>query len=100
VLSQALFVTATFLFSPWIMNYDMVVFGWIVALLRQRGNEPFADQCLSLALWTLPILMFPLGFAHIPSPLLILPLFAARLLWRLARGTSEQASSTAVLVST
>jgi alpha-1,2-mannosyltransferase len=100
VLSQALFVTATFLFSPWIMNYDMVVFGWIVALLRQRGNEGFADQCLSLALWTLPILMFPLGFAHIPGALLILPLFAARLLWRLAHGTSEQAQSAAVLVST
>jgi hypothetical protein len=99
VLSQALFVTATFLFSPWMMNYDMVVFGWVVALLRQRGNETFIDQCLSLALWMLPILMFPLGFAHIPSALLILPLFAARLLWRLAHGTSEQASSAAVPVS-
>jgi alpha-1,2-mannosyltransferase len=100
VLSQALFVTATFLFSPWIMNYDMVVFGRIVALLRQRGNETFVDQCLSLALWMLPILMFPLGFSHIPSALLILPLFAVRLLWRLALGTSEQAQSAAVLVST
>lgn len=100
VLSQALYVTATFLFSPWMMNYDMVVFGWVVALLRQRGNETFVDQCLSLALWMLPILMFPLGFAHIPGALLILPLFAARLLWRLAHGTSEQASSTVVPVST
>jgi hypothetical protein len=95
VLSQALYVTATFLFLPWIMNYDMVVFGWIVALLRQRGSETFVDQCLSLALWMLPILMFPLGFAHIPGALLILPLFTARLLWRLAHGTSEQASSAA-----
>jgi alpha-1,2-mannosyltransferase len=100
VLSQALYVTATFLFSPWMMNYDMVVFGWVVALLRQRGNETFVDQCLSLALWMLPILMFTLGFAHIPGALLILPLFAARLLWRLAHGTSEQASSTVVPVST
>ena len=77
MLSHALFVTATFLFSPWMLNYDMVVFGWIVALLRQRGDETFVDQCLSLALWMLPILMFPLGFAHIPSALFILPLFAA-----------------------
>ena len=100
VLSQALLVTATFLFSPWILNYDMVVFGWIVALLRQRGDETLVDQCLSLALWMLPILMFPLGFAHIPSALLILPLFAARLLWRLAHSTSEQASSAKVLAST
>jgi hypothetical protein len=100
VLSQALFVTATFLFSPWIMNYDMVVFGWIVALLRQRGHETFVDHGLSLALWMLPVLMFPLGFAHIPSALLVLPLFAGRLLWRLAHGASEQASSAVAPVST
>jgi alpha-1,2-mannosyltransferase len=100
VLSQALFVTATFLFSPWIMNYDMVVFGWIVALLRQRGDETFVDHGLSLALWMLPVLMFPLGFAHIPSALLVLPLFAGRLLWRLAHGASEQASSAVAPVST
>ena len=98
VLSQALFVTATFLFSPWILNYDMVVFGWIVALLRQRENETVIDQCLLLAVWTLPILMFPLGFAHIPSAPIILSLFAARLLWRLAYGTSGQASSAQALV--
>lgn len=100
VLSQALYVTATFLFSPWILNYDMVVFGWTVALLRQRGNESLIDQCLSLAIWMLPILMFPFGFAHIPSALLILPLFAVRLLWRLAHDTSGQASSAQVPVST
>lgn len=99
VLSQALFVTATFLFSPWIMNYDMVVFGWIVALLRQRGDETFVDHGLSLALWMLPVLMFPLGFAHIPSALLVLPLFAGRLLWRLAHGASEQTSSAVAPVS-
>ena len=99
VLSHALFVTATFLFSPWILNYDMVVFGWIVALLRQRGNETFVDQSLSLALWMLPILMFPLGSAHIPSALFVLPLFAARLMWRLAHDASERASSAEVQVS-
>ncbi|WP_407187282.1 glycosyltransferase family 87 protein [Bradyrhizobium centrosematis] len=98
VLSMALFVTATFLFSPWIMNYDMVVFGWIVGLLHQRDNETFADQALSLALWMLPILMFPFGFAQIPIAGLILPLFAARLLWRLA-DTSNQASLATVPAS-
>lgn len=98
VLSMALFVTATFLFSPWIMNYDMVVFGWIVGLLHQRDSETFADQALSLALWMLPILMFPFGFAHIPIAGLILPLFAARLLWRLA-DTSNQASLATVPAS-
>jgi hypothetical protein len=100
VLSQALFVTATFLFSPWIMLYDMVVFGWIVALLRQRGNETFADQCLSLAVWMLPFLIMPFGLVRTTCALVILPLFAARLLWRLAGGTSEQVSSAAVPAQT
>jgi len=48
----------------------------------------------------LPVLMFPLGFAHIPSALFILPLFAARQVWRLAHDASEQAPSAEVQVST
>jgi hypothetical protein len=44
--------------------------------------------------------MIPMGVAHIPSALFVLPLFPARLLWRLANGTSEQASPAAALVST
>jgi alpha-1,2-mannosyltransferase len=86
VLSSALFVTAMFLFSPWMLNYDMVVFGWVVALLRARQDETFADHALSLAVWTLPILMFPFGFKHLPIALVVLPLFAVRLVWRLAYG--------------
>jgi alpha-1,2-mannosyltransferase len=86
VLSQALFVTATFLFSAWMLNYDMVVFGWVIALLRTREDETYADHVLSLAVWTLPILMFPFGFSHLPIALVVLPLFAVRLVWRLAYG--------------
>jgi alpha-1,2-mannosyltransferase len=86
VLSQALLVSATFLFSPWMLNYDMVVFGWVIALLRTREDETYADHALSLAVWTLPILMFPFGFAHLPIALVVLPLFAVQLVWRLARG--------------
>ena len=84
VLSQALLVSATFLFSPWMLNYDMVVFGWVVALLRARADETFADHALSLLVWALPVLMFPFGFAHLPIALVVLPLFAMRLVWRLA----------------
>lgn len=84
-LSFALFVTATFLFSPWMLNYDMVVFGWVVALLRTREDESYADHALLLAVWALPVLMFPFGFAHRPIALVVLPLFAVRLVWRLAR---------------
>jgi alpha-1,2-mannosyltransferase len=86
VLSLALFVTATFLFSPWMLNYDMVVFGWVVALLRERDDETYIDHGLALAVWMLPVLMFPFGFAHVPTALVVLPLFGVRLVWRLARG--------------
>ena len=55
VLSMALFVTATFLFSPWMLNYDMVVFGFVVALLRQRDDNTPADHRLALVVWTLPV---------------------------------------------
>ncbi|MGA8614719.1 MAG: glycosyltransferase family 87 protein [Xanthobacteraceae bacterium] len=86
MLSQALFVTATFLFSPWMLNYDMVVFGWVIALLRGRDDDTPVDHGLALALWALPVLMYPLGFSRIAGALLVLSLFAARLVWRLARG--------------
>jgi len=90
VLSMALFVTATFLFSPWMLNYDMVVFGWVVALLRTREDETYLDHGLALAIWALPVLMLYFGFMHLPTALLVLPVFAGRLVWRLAR--SEQPS--------
>ncbi len=93
VLSQALFVTATFLFSPWMLNYDMVVFGWVIALLRAREDETNIDHVLSLAVWTLPILMFPFGLPHFPIALAVLPLFAARLVWRLVRGGCSPAAA-------
>lgn len=85
-LSLALFITATFLFSPWMLNYDMVVFGFVVALLRQRDDNTRADHRLALAVWTLPVAMLLLGAADIPVAMLVLPAFAGRLIWRLARG--------------
>jgi hypothetical protein len=91
VLSLALFVTATFLFSPWMLNYDMVVFGFVVALLRQRDDNTLADHRLALAVWTLPVTMLLFGAAHIPVAMLVLPAFAGRLIWRLARGHASAA---------
>jgi alpha-1,2-mannosyltransferase len=95
VLSLALFVTATFLFSPWMLNYDMVVFVWVVALLRARDDETYFDHGLALAVWALPVLMLHLGPLHIPIALLVLPLFAGRLLWRLAHGEQRSLAPSA-----
>jgi hypothetical protein len=91
VLSLALFVTATFLFSPWMLNYDLVVFGWVIALLRQRSDNTAADDILAIALWALPAIMLPLGAAHVPIAMLVLPAFAGRLIWRLAHAEERAA---------
>jgi alpha-1,2-mannosyltransferase len=80
-LSIALFVTASFLVTPYAFNYDMVVFGWVIALLRERGGTALDDR-LAMLVWTLPITTL-IGLAGIPGSSL-LAAFAARLLWRLS----------------
>jgi hypothetical protein len=92
VLSLALFVTATFLFSPWMLNYDMVVFGFVIARMRERADNEATDQWLMLAVWALPVAMLLFGAARIPIAMVVLPAFAARLLWRLWRGEAEVAA--------
>ena len=93
LLSNALLVTATFLFSPWMLNYDMVVFGFFLARLRERAYNTAADHALMLMIWALPLLMMPLGVAHVPIAMLALPALAARLLWRLSRDEELQSAS-------
>jgi alpha-1,2-mannosyltransferase len=85
VLSMALFVTAIFLFSPYMLNYDMVVFGWVVALLHERTDNTLLDERLAIAVWALPVAMLLLALARIPAAMIVLPVFAGRLVWRLAR---------------
>jgi alpha-1,2-mannosyltransferase len=85
VLSLALFVTATFLFSPYMFNYDMVVFGWVVALLHERTDNSLFDERLAIAVWALPVAMLLLALARIPAAMIVLSVFAGRLVWRLAR---------------
>ena len=92
VLSIALLIAATFLVTPYALNYDMVVLAWVLALLRQReGNEPI-DHFLIIAVWTLPLTMMLAGLIHIPLALLVLAAFAARLVWQLAQSDAAQRS--------
>ena len=92
VLSLALFVTATFLFSPWMLNYDLVAFGWVIVLLRERSDNTVADTVLSLGVWLLPVAMLLFNPIHIPIALLVLPAFAGRLVWRLSHAAARQAA--------
>jgi len=84
-LSLAFLVTATFLVTPYILNYDMVVFGFVVALLRDRADNSKADHYLLIAVWTLPVTMMMAAAAWIPLAPIVLIAFACRLIWRLAQ---------------
>jgi hypothetical protein len=85
LLSTAFLVTAIFLATPYAMNYDMVVLGWVLALLRQRATQEPIDHYLVMAVWTLPVSMMLSGLACIPLGPLVLSAFAARLVWQLAQ---------------
>jgi hypothetical protein len=89
-LSLALFVTATFLFTPYILNYDMVVFGFVVALLRERADNTMRDHWLLIAVWTLPVTMMFAGAIGVPLAPIVLIAFACWLLWRLAQGDGSE----------
>jgi hypothetical protein len=94
VLSVALLVTASFLVTPYAFNYDMVVFGWVIALLRDKGGTRL-DDGLALAVWTLPVTAMALGLFAIPGSALVLVAFAGRLIWRLKQAESGLEKSTA-----
>ena len=89
-LSLALLVTATFLFTPYVLNYDMVVFGFVVALLRDRADNTERDHQLLIVLWLLPIMMMLAAAVFIPLAQIVQIAFACRLLWRLKRAGEVQ----------
>jgi hypothetical protein len=78
-LSLSLLVTATFLFTPY-----MVVFGFVVALLRERADNTMRDHWLLIAVWSLPVTMMLAAVGSVPLAPIVLIAFAGRLLWRLA----------------
>jgi alpha-1,2-mannosyltransferase len=84
-LSLALLITATFLVTPYILNYDMVVLGFAVALLRDRPDNTAADHRLLIAVWSLPVTMMFAALIWIPLAPIVLIAFAWRLLRRLAQ---------------
>ncbi len=89
-LSLALLVTATFLFTPYILNYDMVVFTFVVALLLARADNTAGDRWLLLAVWSLPVTMILASIGKIPLAPIVLVAFAARLVWRLAHDDGRE----------
>jgi hypothetical protein len=93
VLSNALFLTAAFAVTPYVFNYDMTVFGWVILKLMDRAdNEPW-DYRLMLAVWATPILTVPLGIDGIPASCLPVAALGGRLLWRLWMAEQEAPQS-------
>ena len=92
VLSTALFVTASFLVTPYAFNYDMVVFGWVLLKLRDHEGAQRADDVLDLLVWTLPVTTMLIGLVDLTGSFLVLAAFAGRLVWRL-NGSPMHAAS-------
>jgi hypothetical protein len=73
-----------------LVNYNMVVFGFVVALLRERSGNTMRDHWLLIAVWTLPVTMMFAGAIGIPLAPIVLTAFACWLLRRLAQGASRE----------
>ena len=93
VLSLAFFVSATFLFTPYAFNYDMVAFGWVTIKLMDRSDNDTWDYALMLAVWVLPFATILMGIAALPGSCLPILAFAARLLWRVRLAEESTAGS-------
>jgi hypothetical protein len=70
------------------------VFGWVIALLREKGGTRL-DDGLALAVWTLPLMAMVMGLFAIPGSALVLVAFAGRLVWRLRQAERGPEKSTA-----
>jgi hypothetical protein len=83
LLSRALLITATFVVTPYVFNYDMVVFGWLFAGLAARRDNAIWDYALMFLVWTLPVTTIVLGLLGIPGSALAFAALVGRLACRL-----------------
>jgi alpha-1,2-mannosyltransferase len=83
LLSMALFITATFLFAPYTLFYDLVIFGLVVATLRERADNTTYDHALLIAIWSLPLTMGAAAIFGVPLAPIVLIAFVISLLCRL-----------------
>ena len=85
VLSLAFLVGATFVFTPYAFNYDMVAFGWVMLKLMDRPDNDGLDYALMLAVWVLPFATILIGLAGLPGSFLPILALTGRLVWRIHR---------------
>jgi len=96
LLSFALLLTATALSTPYMLSYDLVVFGWLFLALAIDQDPTRRAGWLLGALYWLPMITLALGAAGIPGSALVLVAMAAWLYGELARKneTGESARPT------
>lgn len=92
ILSIAVLITASVVVTPYVFDYDMVVFGWLCAMLWPRF-ESKADRLLFLAVWTLPISMLFLGAWSLPLAAPLMAIFLIRLVQKIRGGNRLPAAS-------
>jgi hypothetical protein len=78
LLSAGVLLTAGVIVGPYAFAYDMVVFGWLIAMLWPRLPSR-GDRLLLLAVWTLPVTMLFCGDHRLPIAAPILAIFLIRL---------------------
>ncbi len=84
LLSTALLLTASLVFTPYAFNYDMPALMIALAQLRDRTDNDRTDIKFILAVWVLPVVMMVVGlFGNITGSALVLIVFGNRLLKRL-----------------
>ena len=93
VLSLAFFVSATFLFTPYAFNYDMVAFGWVMLKLMDRPDNDVWDYALMVTVWVLPFATILIGLAGIPGSFLPILSLTVRLAWRIRRAETYETTS-------
>ena len=69
--SWAILITGTILFTPYLMSYDMVMFGWVTAILLQRSDLDSLSLAAILATYALPYIALVMGLAGVAGPSLI-----------------------------
>jgi alpha-1,2-mannosyltransferase len=84
MLSTALLLTASLVFTPYAFNYDMPALMIVLAQLRERADNDRTDVKFILAVWVLPVVMMVVGlFGNITGSALVLLAFGNRMLQRL-----------------
>ena len=84
MLSAALLLTASLVFTPYAFNYDMAALTILLAQLRERTDNTRTDTKFILAIWVLPVVMMVVGlFGNVTGSALLLIGFGYRLIQRL-----------------